>query len=1685
MRVRVLGDIQAGTNSTIVRISNERQQRLLAALTLAGPAGLGVEPLVTRVWDEADEPPDAIRALRTYVNRLRKALGEGGAELIVTRPGGYALDFERAEIDAVRFEQLTTSAAVEVDPYVALRTYDEALSLWAAPAYRGLAHLDWVRPEAARLDEVRLASAEARLRLRLDAGQHADVAADAERLRLEHPHRERLTEIRVIALYRSGRQVQALAELDQHRNQLLDDLGVDPSPELQNLRLRILNQDPGLSMTDDGARRLRGYRLGNRIGEGAFSVVYRASQPSVGREVAVKVIRKELANEPDFITRFQVEGQLVARLQHPRIVPLYDFWREPDNAYLVMPWLEGGSLATRLRSGALPAAEVARIVDHVAEGLDFAHSRDIVHRDIKPSNVLLDTEGNAYLADFGIALNDLPVADDTLPLLSVGSPAYAAPEQFGGGSFSPSVDVYALAVMTYELLHGTLPWSATATTATLLAHHREGLPAVRLSTDGESRAVDEVLRRATDTDPAARPATASAFAAELRSILSPQASRRADRTSATPAAQIDNPYRGLAAFDEPDAEVFFGRDELVATATDKLREEPLVLLVGPSGSGKSSILRAGVVPACRAAGLLPVVMTPTTDPFGALTAALSSISTASSTSVQADLESGEPLPAIVERITPGTQVVLAIDQMEELFTLAAEDQIEDFLAVIASAVTNAGTGVKVVACTRADFYGHPLNSPSFGALVGPATVTVGPMRADQLVAAISEPARHVGADVDDALVAELASAASGQPGSLPLLQYSLTRAWDERSGSVLTREDYERLGGLTGTLVGAAEGIWQQLDASDQHAARRLLLRLVSVGEEVTRRREEIGVAGSLADVDAGLIDVFLDGRLVTVDRDRTSREPTIELSHEAIVDAWPRFAEWVEASRSHLATARRLREAATDWHATGRRPDLLYTAGRLVAAQEAASDPAVALAPIEREFLDAATDAKAAEDRAAAAQRADANRQRRRRRVGATLAALATVAGAIAVWVAVSAERRASTEARAADFAQLISRSTELQSTQTDLSLLLAAEAFAQDPGHESQRALLAALQHVEGTVEVWEVPRFPISTFYVGDVGIGGCYGIRGRSRFVVQPNGFSGGTPDPGGAIVDFDVVNRTVHRVDASPLQCNVSRSPVDDTGDWLYVGSDESLATVVTDSDGIAVGTYPGFVNPFFDHDGRLLAKRVGLADTPGSDTGEFVELDPMTGAVVAEDLFSGQWATATEGGRFISVIFERAEDAEPDRAALLDAETYEVVVDLSGEVGRAVPARSSATDSRFGYVSKDDRLLVWDTTTAELIIDTSLDQAARAIALSRDGSIIALAADDGTLQIRSGETGALTQTLDIDREPVLFLDWIDNDRIVVVRQTGVVDLVATAGGGLYQTGPGCCRSNEWGLVVTPGEPNPFAAHLDTTTGSQTAIDLVTGEETTLDLSPWFSDGSVFIVTPDKGVTVVLPPFEIFKIDPDGGVGASHFPFGDDFTFMDQPPDVMPYGPQPSGQYLFLKVTEGRADGATGPFEFDEFQIGVLDGTTLEVVIGPNLIDLRDERPTVSRANLVKGGYLVAEQVLDDGRLRQQYFDANGERLFELTVHDNIGWGERVPRPALRTDRQLRARRGGALGHHNWGVNRSPSAHDPAAARDVVGRTVPHPDRLRAVRDLGCRDRRRHRHVGRYLGGSFHQPVGPS
>jgi len=759
---------------------------------------------------------------------------------------------------------------------------------------------------------------------------------------------------------------------------------------------------------------VRGYELRQQIGEGSYGAVYRAYQPLVGRDVAIKIILPQYANYPDFIRRFEYEAQVVARLEHPYIVPLYDYWRAPDGAYLVMRWLRGGSLHDALHKGPLPPEMFDRLLDQIGGALVTAHRRGVVHRDLKPANILLDEDGNAYLADFGIA-KDLgktfsPYRTDAASV--VGSPAYISPEQVKSEAITPQTDIYSLGVMLYEILTGQLPFQAPTPIALMFMHINEQMPALRERRPDLSEAVDTVIQKATAKNPTERYADVTSLIHDLRRALGmastttrrleapgqngatgtqTQDSRRTTGTETrrltyetsqfylpqliqVAEPEIQNPYKGLCAFYEADASDFFGREALTQLLLARMQERGalsrFLAVVGPSGSGKSSVVRAGLVPAIRR-GELPgsenwfvVEMFPGARPVEELAEALLSIAVDPPNNLIGPLQlDDQGLLRIVDQVVPGadeTEVVLVIDQFEEVFTLVeGEDARTHFLNSLINAVTDPYSRIRVVVTLRADFYDRPLLYPGFSELMRQRTEVVVPLSEDELKQAIVGPAERNGLHVAPELVEAIIGDVGEQPGALPLLQYALTEVFDRRSERTLTLTPYQASGGVLGALARRAEEIYTGLSPEQQELTHQLFLRLVTLGEGVedTRRRvqrtELIPVGGDMHTLDA-VINTYSQYRLLTLDRDSITRAPTVEVAHEALIRTWGRLRQWLDASRDDLRLQRRMAAAAAEWVVSGHERSFLASGARLEQFASWAEETHLTLNAEERAYLDA-----------------------------------------------------------------------------------------------------------------------------------------------------------------------------------------------------------------------------------------------------------------------------------------------------------------------------------------------------------------------------------------------------------------------------------------------------------------------------------------------------------------------------------------------------------------------------------------------------------------------------------------------------------------------------------------------------------------------------------------------------------
>jgi Tol biopolymer transport system component/serine/threonine protein kinase len=292
-------------------------------------------------------------------------------------------------------------------------------------------------------------------------------------------------------------------------------------------------------MADLSGQTLGPYQIIELIGKGGMASVYRARQPSIGREVAIKVLSGEL-HADTFLARFEREVQVIARLQHPHILPVYDYGHHRGSPYIVMAYMPGGTLADRVREwGPLPLDEVVRIVEGVADALDFAHAKGIIHRDVKPSNILLDESDNPYLCDFGLVKMTEATVQTTGSGI-VGTPAYMAPEQSEPGPPTPAMDIYALGVTAFEIITGQTPYQADTPIAQILAHIQQPVPSLRDHYPDLPPLLDETVRRALAKFPEDRFGTAGQFAEALREAAPVEAAAHAP-TPARPAVRSTKP----------------------------------------------------------------------------------------------------------------------------------------------------------------------------------------------------------------------------------------------------------------------------------------------------------------------------------------------------------------------------------------------------------------------------------------------------------------------------------------------------------------------------------------------------------------------------------------------------------------------------------------------------------------------------------------------------------------------------------------------------------------------------------------------------------------------------------------------------------------------------------------------------------------------------------------------------------------------------------------------------------------------------------------------------------------------------------------------------------------------------------------------------------------------------------------
>ncbi|BCM70648.1 hypothetical protein EASAB2608_05982 [Streptomyces sp. EAS-AB2608] len=456
------------------------------------------------------------------------------------------------------------------------------------------------------------------------------------------------------------------------------------------------------------------------------------------------------------------------------------------------------------------------------------------------------------------------------------------------------------------------------------------------------------------------------------------------------------PYAGLSAFQPEDADRFFGRERLTGEVLAKVRDRRFLAVFGPSGSGKSSLLRAGLVARARAAGWPVLLFTPGPRPVEECAVRLATVTGEAPGALLTELRDDPATlhlrirQAVLDR-APDIDTLIVVDQFEEVFTLCRDrDERVAFLSLLITAATATTSRTRVVLGVRADFYGHCVQDPQLVEALRDAQIAVGPMSSQELREAITRPAALAGCTVTGPLLAAVVADATGQPGALPLVSHAMVETWRRRSGNRLTLDGYLAAGGIQHALAQTAEVAYRALSPAQRNVARSLFLRLTAlgVGTEDTRRRisrEELDPGPDTAFV----LESLARQRLVTLD------EECVEITHEAIIRCWPRLRGWLTEDRDRLLLHRQLTEATAGWEAQDRDPHALYRGARLAAALDLAAADGSRLTSRERRFLDASRDAQAGET---AAVRRRTVRLRQLVALLTVLVVVAVTAGVLAV---------------------------------------------------------------------------------------------------------------------------------------------------------------------------------------------------------------------------------------------------------------------------------------------------------------------------------------------------------------------------------------------------------------------------------------------------------------------------------------------------------------------------------------------------------------------------------------------------------------------------------------------------------------------------------------------------------------
>jgi len=796
------------------------------------------------------------------------------------------------------------------------------------------------------------------------------------------------------------------------------------------------------------------------------------------------------------------------------------------------------------------------------------------------------------------------------------------------------------------------------------------------------------------------------------------------------------PFKGLQFFDVDDSDLFFGRETLTAKLVHRLHDANfLSVIIGASGSGKSSLVRAGLVPALNKekADWQVHILTPTAHPLEALAIELTRESesvTAAATLVDDLSKDPRSLHFFLSRQTQSQHTLLVIDQFEELFTLCRDEfECEAFIDNLLTAISPSpltplpkGEGnFTLIITLRADFYAHLAQYPDLRDAVAQQQEYIGPMTSEELRRAIEEPAKRGHWEFEPGLVDLILRDVGDEPGALPLLSHALLETWKRRAGHMLTLKGYADAGGVHGAIAHTAESVFQSLSLNEQTITRNILLRLTEFGEgtEDTRRRASFDELMSHAENPNEVrvvLNTLADARLVTLSED------TAEVAHEALIREWPQLREWLSQDREGIILHRHLTEAAHEWELLERDAGSVYHGARLAQANEWSALNPNTLNAQEKVFLDASNVQARQEEATREEQRArEATLKQRVQRVLQVLVGVfliaSIVSGGLAIWA-----------------------NGQREEALRQASIGLASQATLELDGTSPERSVLLALEAVENYPYTWQAEQA------LGQI-------VREfRLRYIVtghddttmdvawSPDGSKFATTGKDGTLRIWDaktrteLVNISAHLAFAAGFTMGTPELVWSPDGSRITTAGLDKTAKVWDVATGKEIVTFSGHSDEVWDvawsADGRWVVS--------ASKDGEVKIWDAVSG----DEKFSlpknesPVWSVAwSPDGLQIATA------GDDGMARIWNAETGEMQVELSGHSSGVWSVAWSPDSTRVTTASDDGTVRIWDPKTGKEVFDIRLTSSVWDVAWSPDGTKLATTNADGYAQVWNVSSG--------------------------------------------------------------------------------------------------------------------------------------------------------------------------------------------------------------------------------------------------------------------------------------------------------------------------------------------------------